>query len=232
MGSIAASPAATSSARFQPRRGAAYDRAVGILNREGHRTFHVGVDHGFRTEPGPQGIAGGRARFRRKGDQADRRQDRRRACDSRCALEENGRDGLPGELFSRAVRRGRPGHALLRDCGRGGLQGVRLERRADLGPHRGGVQPDLRLRHRRAETEMAPAAGHRRDDRLLPADRAGRRQRRRRNCHHVQAGRRRIRHQRQQDLHHQRRPTWAPASSLPPSTARCGTRASAPLSSI
>ena len=50
-----------------------------------------------------------------------------------------------------------------------------------------------------------PPLNRGRDHRLPPVDRAERRQRRRRNCHHVQAGRRRVCHQRQQDLHHQRR---------------------------
>ena len=57
----------------------------------------------------------------------------------------------------------------------------------------------------RAEKEMVARPQSRRGHRLLFVDRAERRQRRRRNRHHVQAGRRRVCHQRQQDLHHQRR---------------------------
>ena len=120
-----------------------------VATDDGQRTTDTcRINHGFRAQPGPQGTAGGRARFRRKRDQADRRANRRRARDSRRAGEKNGRNGLPGKLFSRAVRRGRSGRALLRHCGGRGLQGLWQQRCADLGAHLAGLQPDLRLWHR------------------------------------------------------------------------------------
>ena len=152
--------------------------------------------------------------------------------DSRRAGQKNGRDGLPGELFSRAVRRGRTGRALLRDCGGRGLEGLRQQRRADLGAQLAGQQPDFRLRHRTTETEMAAAAQSRRDHWLPPVDRAERRQRRRRQLPPPTSGKATSSSSTAARSSSPTAGTWEPELFSPPSTARSSTRGSAHLSSI
>ena len=92
-----------------------------------------------------------------------------------------------------------------------GLPGLRARDQPGLRRHRHHLGHQLprheaadRLGHRGAEA--APAAAHRRGRPRRAGDhRARRRLRRDRHAHHVPRGRRRDRHQRRQDLHHQRR---------------------------
>ena len=105
-----------------------------------------------------------------------------------------------GVRLRRAQQRGvRPHHA---GAGAGRLGDPVLR----LGAGRAGDVPDLRLRVRRAEEEVAAAAGVGAGDRLLRADRAGLRVQPRRHDHHRAGDQGRLGAQRHQDVDHQRLP--------------------------
>ena len=116
--------------------------------------------------------------------------------------ERDGRDGLPRRhagglwLRRRQLRRLRP------DLPRGRAGRLRLP----LGDERAvvaGDVSDLRVRLRRAAAEVPAEAAQRRDGRLLRPDRAGCRLRPGVDAHAGEAGRRRLRAERRQDVDHQ-----------------------------
>ena len=112
---------------------------------------------------------------------------------------------LPRPLLPGGVRR--PGRRLLLLAGpRRVHELLRLRRHQHglRGPDRHGPAPDPPARHRGAEGEVPRTGPEGREDRQPRDHRAGRRLRRRRDPHDGAPRRRRIRHQRLQDLHHQR----------------------------
>ena len=115
--------------------------------------------------------------------------------------------GLPRPHLPRGVRR--PGRRLLlRARARRGddARQLRRPRHGHRGPHRHGHAADSPVRHRAAEAGLPGARDQGREDRLPRHHRARRGLRRRRDQDARAQGRRRIRHQRLQDLHHQRPP--------------------------
>ena len=117
---------------------------------------------------------------------------------------EDGRDRVLRAHHPRGVRRPRRRLRHLRDRHGGARPGRLRVARHRLGLQRPGRQVDPRLRHRGAEAGVA--AGHRdgREARLLRPDRARHRLRRRQPHDEGDQGRRRLRPQRAEAVHHQR----------------------------
>ena len=122
-------------------------------------------------------------------------------------VEAGGRARLPRPLLPRGVRR--PGRRLLLLAGSRRVHELHRLRRHQHGLRRAdrhGPPPDPPARHRGAEAPLPRTGPQGREGRLPGDHRAGRRLRRRGHPHHGDSRRRRIRHQRLQDLHHQRAP--------------------------
>ena len=134
--------------------------------------------------------------------------------------------GLFGDHDPRGVRRPRPGPDDLHDGRRGALARLDLDLRDHQHPlHR--QLPAHEVRHRRAEAEVPPADGHRRDPRRLQPLRARARLRRAGDQDRRQeARRRRLRDQRPEDVGHQR-PALRASSSPWSRPTRPPTRATA-----
>ena len=125
---------------------------------------------------------------------------------SRLGVQADGRAGLPRRVLPRGVRR--PGRRLLHvaDARRG--DGRLQQRRpgdGHRGPHRHGDAADPQVRLGVPQADLPRAVDQGRDDLLARHHRAGRRLRRRRHPHARGARRRRVRDQRLQDVHHERR---------------------------
>ena len=102
--------------------------------------------------------------------------------------------GQGGDYFMSIVR----GEAMAQSNNGGLAMG-------DRGPHRHGDAADPQVRLRVPQADLPRARDQGREDLLPRHHRAGRRLRRRRHPHPRGARRRRVRHQRLEDVHHQRR---------------------------
>ena len=118
--------------------------------------------------------------------------------------QEIGRTGLSGHCRSRGIRRRRHGLRQLRAGPDRDLQGLRLHRRHHVGEQFPVLLPGHGLRNPRTENEIPEAGGQRRDPGLLRPDRGRGRLGPGRHAHHGRAGRRRLGHQRREEVHHQR----------------------------
>ena len=136
---------------------------------------------------------------------ADRRRDRPRSPLSRRTDPADGQAEHPRRPHRRGVRRGRRGQRQLCDRPGRARQGLCQHVHHRVRPYLAGHLADHRVRHRRAEGEVRQQVGGRRDPRCLRADRARGGHRCRSRQDHRGAGRRRVRPQRIEDLHHQRR---------------------------
>ena len=147
---------------------------------------------GLRSDRGPAGDPGARARGRAGRDRAERRRLGPRAPLPDRALREARRAGADGRLRAGRVRRRGRRLPLLHPRARGALARGCRRRRHRRRPHERLHAADPRLRHRGAARALRAAARTRRDDRRLRADRAGGRLRRGRAPHAGRRGRRRL----------------------------------------
>ena len=172
------------------------------------------------------------SRLRGEGNRSARVAHRRDPGNSRCeTIKKMGPLGLFGRSVPRAVGRRGDGplayaiavEEISRVCAATGHHARRARVARD--------EPDLPLRHRRAEEEVPPAARQGRGARIVRAHRARSRLRRRRHEDDGAARRRGLRAERDEDLHHERLATRTRSAS-PRAPARGGRRrGSAPSSS-